>query len=85
VAPQRIEGQALPLALVTTDIVTGQARVWRSGDLATLMRATMSVPGLMAPVKYEGLSLVDGGLVDNVPIAQVQQLCQPDVVIAVNV
>jgi len=84
-APQRIEGQPLPLALVTTDIVTGEARVWRSGDLATLMRATMSVPGLMAPVKYEGLSLVDGGLVDNVPIAQVQQLCQPDVVIAVNV
>ena len=84
-APQRVEGQPLPLALVTTDIVTGEARVWRSGDLATLMRATMSVPGLMAPVKYEGLSLVDGGLVDNVPIAQVQQLCQPDVVIAVNV
>ena len=84
-APQRIEGQPLPLALVTTDIVTGETRVWRSGDLATLMRATMSVPGLMAPVKYEGLSLVDGGLVDNVPIAQVQQLCQPDVVIVVNV
>ena len=84
-APQRVEGQPLPLALVTTDIVTGETRVWRSGDLATLMRATMSVPGLMAPVKYEGLSLVDGGLVDNVPIAQVQQLCQPDVVIAVNV
>ena len=85
VAPQRLEAQALPLALVTTDIVSGQVRVWRSGDLATLMRATMSVPGLMAPVKYEGLSLVDGGLVENVPIAQVQQLCQPDVVIAVNV
>ncbi len=84
-APQRIEGQPLPLALVTTDIVTGATRVWRSGDLATLMRATMSVPGLMAPVKYEGLSLVDGGLVDNVPIAQIQGLCQPDVVIAVNV
>ncbi len=84
-APQRIEDQPLPLALVTTDIVTGEARVWRNGDLATLMRATMSVPGLMAPVKYEDLSLVDGGLVDNVPIAQVQQLCHPDVVIAVNV
>lgn len=84
-APQRIEGQPLPVALVTTDIVTGATRVWRSGDLATLMRATMSVPGLMAPVKYEGLSLVDGGLVDNVPIAQVKELCQPDVVIAVNV
>ncbi len=84
-APQRVERQPLPLALITTDIVTGQARVWRSGDLASLMRATMSVPGLMAPVKYEGLSLVDGGLVDNVPVAEVRQLCKPDVVIAINV
>ena len=84
-APQRVEAQPLPLALITTDIVTGQARVWRSGDLASLMRATMSVPGLMAPVKYEGLSLVDGGLVDNVPVAEVRQLCKPDVVIAINV
>jgi NTE family protein len=84
-APQRVESQPLPLALLTTDIVTGQRRVWRSGDLASLMRATMSVPGLMSPVKYEGLSLVDGGLVDNVPIAEVTDLCRPDVVIAVNV
>lgn len=40
-APQRVESQPLPLALLTTDIVTGQRRVWRSGDLASLMRATM--------------------------------------------
>lgn len=84
-APQRVESQQLPLALLTTDIVTGQRRAWRSGDLASLMRATMSVPGLMSPVKYEGLSLVDGGLVDNVPIAEVTDLCRPDVVIAINV
>ena len=84
-APQRVESQQLPLALLTTDIVTGQRRAWRNGDLASLMRATMSVPGLMSPVKYEGLSLVDGGLVDNVPIAEVTDLCRPDVVIAINV
>ena len=84
-APQRVESQHLPLALLTTDIVTGQRRAWRNGDLASLMRATMSVPGLMSPVKYEGLSLVDGGLVDNVPIAEVTDLCRPDVVIAINV
>jgi NTE family protein len=84
-ATQRVEAQALPLVLLTTDIVTGQRRAWRNGDLAALMRATMSVPGLMSPVKYEGLSLVDGGLVDNVPIAEVTDLCRPDVVIAINV
>ncbi len=84
-APQRVEGQPLPLSLLTTDIVTGQRVAWLSGDLASLMRATMSVPGLMSPINYEGLSLVDGGLVDNVPIAEVRNLCRPDVVIAINV
>lgn len=84
-APQSIEGQSIPLALITTDIVTGQRRAYREGQLATLMRATMSVPGLMAPVSYQGQTLVDGGLVDNVPIREVHDLCKPDVIIAVNV
>jgi NTE family protein len=83
--PQRIENQPLPLALLTTDIVTGERRVWRSGDLSSLILATMSVPGLIAPVKYEGYTLVDGGLVDNVPVDEVMKLCKPDVIIAVNV
>lgn len=48
-------------------------------------RATMSVPGLMAPVKDGERLLVDGGLVDNVPIDEVRKSCNPDVVIAVNV
>jgi len=45
----------------------------------------MSVPGLLAPVNYQGRKLVDGGLVDNVPIQEVKDRCQADVVIAVNV
>ncbi|TDR30766.1 patatin-like phospholipase family protein [Hydromonas duriensis] len=84
-APQMIENQKLPLSLIATDIVTGQRVAYRNGDLATVMRATMSVPGLIAPVKYNGRTLVDGGLVDNVPIREVKEMCHPDVVIAVNV
>jgi len=45
----------------------------------------MSVPGLMAPVRNGEQLLVDGGLVDNVPIDEVRNRCNPDVVIAVNV
>ena len=45
----------------------------------------MSVPGLMAPVERDGRKLVDGGLVDNVPIGEARERCQADVVIAVNV
>ena len=49
------------------------------------MRASMAVPGLIAPVDHDGRKLVDGGLVDNLPIAEVRERCQADVVIAVNV
>lgn len=49
------------------------------------MRASMSVPGLMSPVEDGGTLLVDGGLVDNLPIDEVRKACNPDVVIAVNV
>jgi NTE family protein len=84
-AEQRIDGQQLPLALIATDIVSGKKVVLNKGDLPSAMRATMSVPGAIAPVKYNGHTLVDGGLVDNVPVGEARTLCQPDVIIAVNV
>jgi NTE family protein len=49
------------------------------------MRASMSVPALLAPVPYRGRYLVDGGLVDNLPVDEVMAACHPDVVIAVDV
>jgi NTE family protein len=49
------------------------------------MRASMSVPGLIAPASYRGRRLVDGGLVDNLPIAEVRSLCNAQVVLAVDV
>jgi NTE family protein len=75
----------LPLSIVATDIATGQRVVLREGSLAQAMRASMAVPGLMAPMDLGGRRLVDGGLVDNVPIREVRERCQADVVIAVNV
>jgi NTE family protein len=80
-----IEALPLPLALIATDIATGERVVFREGSLTQAMRASMSVPGLMAPLEYGGRTLVDGGLVDNVPIREVRDLCGAEVVIAVNV
>jgi NTE family protein len=82
---RRIEELALPVAVVATDIGTGEKVVFRSGDLSTAMRASMSVPALLAPVPYQGRYLVDGGLVDNLPVDEVMASCRPDVVIAVDV
>lgn len=80
-----IENLGLPLSIVATDIGTGERVVYRDGDITAAMRASMSVPGLLAPVDYQGRRLVDGGLVDNLPVAEVRARCNADVVIAVNV
>jgi len=80
-----IEKMPIPVSIIATDLVTGDKVVFRDGSLTQAMRSTMSVPGLMAPVRNGEQLLVDGGLVDNVPIDEVRNRCNPDVVIAVNV
>jgi NTE family protein len=76
----------LPIAYraVATDIATGHAVVIDKGPLALAMRATMSVPAVMAPLELGGKLLIDGGLVDNLPVEKARALCG-DVVIAVNI
>jgi NTE family protein len=80
-----IEQLRMPLAILATDIGTGERLAIRSGDLTSAMRASMSVPGLIAPVLRDGRKLVDGGLTDNLPIGEARALCKADVIIAVNV
>src|SRR5450631_1227458 len=53
---------------VATDLVTGDAVLLDKGDLAIAMRASISAPGVFAPVEYQGRLLVDGGLAENLPI-----------------
>ena len=80
-----IEDLPLPVAIIATDIGTGERVVMREGSLTQAMRASMSVPGLLAPIVVGGRKLVDGGLVDNIPIREARDLCRADRVIAVNV
>jgi NTE family protein len=57
-----------PFRAVATDLETGAAVVIGSGDLTTAMHASLSAPGVFAPVLREGRLLVDGGVANNVPI-----------------
>jgi len=82
---RRIEELPLPVSIIATDIGTGERIVLREGSLTQAMRASMSVPGLMAPLEMGGRKLVDGGLVDNLPVREVRERCGAEVVIAVNV
>jgi NTE family protein len=74
----------VPFRAVAADIETGEAVVLDRGSVAHAMRASMSVPGALAPVEINGRLLVDGGIANNLPIDEARKLCA-DVVIAVNI
>jgi NTE family protein len=80
-----IEQLPIPLSIIATDIGTGERIVMRDGPLTEAMRASMAVPGLLAPFTWRGRKLVDGGLVDNLPVRELRERCGAEVVIAVNV
>ena len=73
-----------PFRALATDLETGEAVVLDSGDLATVLRASMSAPGVLAPVDVDGRLLVDGGLVDNLPVGLARDM-HVDVLIVVDV
>jgi NTE family protein len=73
----------IPFRAVATDIETGKMVVFRSGDLAAVMRASMSVPGAVAPAVIDGRVLVDGGLTRNLPVDVAREM-GADIIIAVN-
>ncbi|HMF56094.1 MAG TPA: patatin-like phospholipase family protein [Pyrinomonadaceae bacterium] len=83
---KRFEELPIPFAAVATDLQTGASVVLKDeGDLAFAIRASCTIPGWYVPVTDdEGRTLVDGGLVANVPTAAVRSL-GAEVVIAVDV
>ncbi|MFB3104447.1 MAG: patatin-like phospholipase family protein [Pseudomonadales bacterium] len=64
----------VPFRAVAADIATGRVVVLDSGNLALAMRASMSVPGVFDPVELNGHLLVDGGIVNNVPVDVVRTM-----------
>jgi NTE family protein len=80
---QRFDDLPIPFRAVATDLVTGKPVVLSQGELASAMRASMSVPGVIEPVRLEGRLLVDGGLTNNLPV-DVARAMGAEVVIAVN-
>src|ERR1700674_4476103 len=73
-----------PFRAVATDLETGNAVLMEKGDLAIAMRASMSAPGVFAPVELNGRLLVDGGLAENLPI-NVARAMHADILIVSDV
>lgn len=80
----RIEDLPLPFAAVATELETGRERWLREGMLLDAVRASIAVPGLFAPARWQDTWLVDGGLVNPVPVSVCRAL-GAEIVIAVNV
>ena len=74
----------LPFACVATDIDTGEEIVLDHGSVPEAVRASISIPGIFTLVKWKGKYLVDGGLVNPVPVNTAKRL-GADFIIAVNV
>jgi NTE family protein len=73
----------IPVIMVATDLESGDKVVLKSGNLIDALRATMSMPGLFSPARAKAKWLVDGGLVDPVPVS-IARVMDVDVVIAVD-
>lgn len=74
----------IPFACVATDMTTGEKIIFKEGKVATAARASATIPGLFEPVQYRQRFLVDGGLVENIPVS-VAKLFNPDIIITVAV
>lgn len=69
VGKKNVEDAAIPLAMIATDVATGEKVVLREGNLAQAVMASCCIPGIFTPVELKGRMLVDGGLVENVPVS----------------
>lgn len=73
----------IPLALNAVDLIKGQDITFTHGDLLPALMASCAVPGIFPPVNYQGRKLVDGGVLNNIPVKQLFDL-GADIKIAIN-
>lgn len=78
-----IEDLSIPFCAVSTDLTTGKEVAIKDGNIIEAVRASISIPGIFTPVKKKGTFLVDGGVVNPVPVSVVREM-GADFVIAVD-
>ncbi|MFQ5865346.1 MAG: patatin-like phospholipase family protein [bacterium] len=81
---KKLEEARIPLAVVATDLLSGEKIVFKEGPAAFAVQASSALPGFLPPVRFEERLLADGAFVDLVPVEVVQQM-GVDIVIAVDV
>lgn len=79
-----LEDLDIPVRVVATDLKAGEKVVFSKGPIADAVRASISIPGIFIPEKLEDRLLVDGGVIDRVPVSVVEEM-GADLIIAVDV
>lgn len=78
--PRTFEELKIPVAVTAVDVQRGKLVVLRSGDLPRALRATSALAGLFAPVHHEGRILIDGGILNGLPVDVIRTLTEAPVV-----
>ncbi|MEN8699337.1 patatin-like phospholipase family protein [Bacillus infantis] len=81
---KNLEDLDIPVRVVATDLKAGEKVVFSKGPIADAVRASISIPGIFIPEKLEDRLLVDGGVIDRVPVSVVEEM-GADLIIAVDV
>lgn len=85
IIPDRvIESFPIPFSAIATDIINGKEVVFEKGSLYDAIRASISIPTVFTPFEYNGMLLVDGGVVNPVPISRVKRI-DNDILVVVDV
>jgi len=74
IGAKNLEQADIPLAMIATDAANGEKVVLKKGLLSTAVMASTSIPGIFKPVEIDDRLLVDGGIVENVPIYTVKEM-----------
>lgn len=81
---KNIQDLDIPMAIVATDLVSGDKVVFKEGPIADAVRASIAIPGIFTPEKLDGRLLIDGGVIDRIPVSVVKEM-GADIIIAVDV
>lgn len=84
IGDKQIQDLPIKFSATATDLVTRKEVLFTEGSLYDAMRASIAIPNVLTPVEKEGSILVDGGVVNNIPINHAQRI-DDDILIAVNV
>ena len=74
IGDMQFEQMPIPFSCAAMDIKTGERVLFNSGPLAIAVRASMNLPGVFAPVEYRHRALVDGAVVDYLPVGSVKKM-----------